>query len=163
MLTWSTATELNNKGFEIEKSSDGQSFANLAFIQGKGNSSNTNSYNYTDNKIVSGSNYYRLKQIDIDGNSKYSSIIRLDFKKFDWAIFGNPVTSNSWVQLQLAKTSTVALQVISIDGKVIKTINKGTIAQGTYSIPLLLDNAASGMYLLRLIVDDQVYTKNITK
>ena len=163
LLTWSTATELNNKGFEIEKSSDGQSFADLAFVQGQGNSSITNTYNYTDNKIVSGSNYYRLKQVDIDGNSKYSAIIRLDFKKFDWAVFGNPVTTNSWVQLQLAKTSRVALQVIAIDGKIIKTINKGNIAQGTYSIPLSLDNAASGMYILRLIVDDQVYTKKITK
>ena len=162
-LNWSTATEINNKGFEVEKSMDGQTFNDLAFVDGHGNSSLVNNYSYIDNKVLSGYNYYRLKQIDIDGKLNYSSTIRLDFKNFDWAIIGNPVTSNSWIQLQLTSKSKVAIQIISIDGKVMKTINKGTIDEGTYSIPLQLGNVPAGIYIVRLIAGNQVFSKKIVR
>ncbi|MEP6948670.1 MAG: T9SS type A sorting domain-containing protein [Ginsengibacter sp.] len=163
LLSWSTATELNNKGFEVEKSTDGRTFKGMGFVNGAGNLSLVNHYNYTDIKVLSGYNYYRLKQEDIDGHFGYSSVIRLDFKYFDWAIFGNPVTTNSWIQLQLAKTSNVAIQIFSIEGKVIQTINKGTISQGTYSIPLNLGNAPSGIYIVKLITDNQSFSKKVIK
>jgi hypothetical protein len=163
LLTWSTSQELNNKGFEVEKSYDGQTFTGIGFVNGAGNSSVVNTYNYTDLKVQSGSNYYRLRQEDIDGNFNYSSIIRLDFKQFSWAIFGNPVTSNSWIQLQLTKTSNVAIQVYSIDGKIINTINKGYISAGTYSIPLNLGSAPAGIYIVKLVSDNQIFSKKIIK
>jgi hypothetical protein len=162
-LSWSTATEINNKGFEVQKSSDGQTFAAIGFVAGKGTSSLINNYNYNDIKILSGSNYYRLKQVDIDGNFNYSSTIRLDFKNFDWAIFGNPVTSNSWIQLQVAKTSNITFQVYTIDGKLVKTINKGTVSEGTYSVPLNLGNAPSGIYIVKLVSDNQIFSKKVVK
>ena len=162
-LTWSTATEINNKGFEVEKSSDGQSFAGIGFVRGNGTSSLVNNYKFTDIKVLSGSNYYRLKQVDIDGNFNYSSTIRLDFKNFDWAIFGNPISSNSWIQLQVAKTSNIAFQVYTIDGRLVKTINKGTVSEGTYSVPLNLGNAASGIYIVKLVSDNQIFSKKIIK
>jgi hypothetical protein len=163
LLNWSTAAELNNKGFEVEKSADGQTFTGIGFVRGNGNSSLVNNYNYTDIKVLSGYNYYRLKQVDIDGNFNYSSTIRLDFKNFDWAIFGNPVTSCSWMQLQLDRKANVAIQIISIDGKVIQAINKGNIPEGTYSIPLTLGNAPSGTYIVKLILDNQSFSKTIIK
>ncbi len=162
-LTWSTASEFNNKGYEVQKSTDGFNFSAINFVQGKGNSSVENSYSFIDKKVLAGNNFYRLKQIDIDGNSKYSSTIRLDFKHFDWAIFGNPISSNSWVQLQLAKTAKVAIKIISLDGKIIKTINKGSIGMGTYSIPLSLDNVSAGTYIVRLLVDDESFIKKVIK
>ncbi|MBA2249330.1 MAG: T9SS type A sorting domain-containing protein [Chitinophagaceae bacterium] len=163
LLSWSTATEINNKGFEIEKSMDGRSFTGIGFVQGNGTSSRVNKYGYVDNKVLSGFNYYRLKQVDIDGKFNYSSTIRLDFKNFGWTIFGNPVLSNSWIQLQLAKTSNVVIQVLSVDGKVIKSIDKGTIPEGTYSIPLNLNNISSGIYIVKLVADNQIYSKEIIK
>ena len=163
ILKWSTSSEYNNKGFEVEKSADGHIFTDIGFVQGNGNSSVVNNYNYTDRKILSGNNYYRLKQIDIGGRSNYSSIISLDFKNFAWSIFGNPVTSNSWVQLQLAKTSNVTIKIIAADGRVIKIINKGNIVKGTYSIPLSLGNLSSGLYVVRLMVDKTNFSKTIIK
>jgi hypothetical protein len=162
-LTWSTATEFNNKGFEVQKSADGQSFAGIGFVEGNGTSSLVNNYNYTDIKVLSGSNYYRLKQVDIDGHFDYSSTIRLDFKHFDWAIFGNPISTNSWIQLQVAKTSNIAFQVYTIDGRLVKTINKGTVSEGTYSVPLNLGNAAAGIYIVKLVSDNQIFSKQIIK
>ena len=162
-LHWSTATELNNKGFEVEKSIDGSLFSSIGFVIGNTNSSLTNNYSYTDNKVLSGFNYYRLKQVDMDGNFRYSSTIRLDFKNFDWAIMGNPVTSNTWIQLQLAKTSVVDMQVISADGRMVKSIHKGKMDLGTYSMPLNAGNLAPGTYFVRLIIDKVRFMKKIIK
>ncbi len=162
-LTWSTANEFNNKGFEVQRSSDGINFSNLNFVQGKGNAAVVNTYYYIDDKVVTGNNYYRLKQIDIDNNSKYSPIIQLDFKSFKWAIFGNPLSSKTRVQLQLAKTTKVVIQIISIDGKVIETIDKGILGAGSYSIPLAPGNMRPGMYEVRLLTEGQSFFKRIIK
>jgi hypothetical protein len=120
-----------------------------------------NNYSYTDTKVQSGSNYYRLKQIDLDGKFSYSSVIKIEYSSFKWAILGNPVTNNSWVQLQLDKTANVSLQVISINGQTIKTINKGTITAGTYSIQLNLPNTTTNMYIVRLVVNGENFSKKI--
>ena len=162
-LTWSTATEVSNKGFEVQKSSDGQRFAGIGFVAGSGTSSLVNNYNFTDIKVLSGSNYYRLKQVNIDGSFNYSSTIRLDFKKFGWAIFGNPVSSSSWIQLQVAKTSNIVFQIFTVDGRLVKTINKGTVSEGTYSVPLNFGNAPSGIYIVKLVSGNQMFSKEIIK
>ncbi|MFS8083447.1 MAG: hypothetical protein ACMG51_08350, partial [Ginsengibacter sp.] len=110
LLTWSTATEINNKGFELQKSMDGQTFTDIGFMAGHGNSSQVHNYSYTDEKVLSGSNYYRLKQIDMDGRFTYSSIIKLDYTKFGWAVLGNPSSNNSWVQVQMDKSANIIVQ-----------------------------------------------------
>jgi hypothetical protein len=162
VLNWSTTDEVNNKGFDVEKSADGQTFADIGFVAGHGNTPGINNYTFSDPKLISGDNYYRLKQIDFDGNSMYSSIIKLEFSNFAWSILGN-LSGNSSVQLQLDKQYNIALQVISLSGTVIQTINKGNLTQGTYSIPLNLSNASSGMYIVRLIANDQNFSKKIIK
>ncbi len=162
-LNWSTAAEINNKGFEVQKSMDGETFAPIGFIKGAGNSSGINNYSFSDPKLLSGADYYRLKQIDFDDKFIYSSTIKLNYSKFDWTISGNPVNNDSWMQLQLDKASNVFVQVFSINGKIIQTINKGNIPEGTYSIPLNLRNAGSGMYVVRLVINNKAYSKKIIK
>jgi hypothetical protein len=162
-LNWSTATEINNNGFEVQKSMNGQTFSRIGFVTGAGNSSLINNYSYTDAKVLSGSNYYRLKQIDLDGRFTYSPVIKLNNSKFEWAVMGNPVNSNSWVQLQLDKTANVSLQIIAINGEIIKTINKGIISAGTYSILLNLPEITTNIYVVRLIVNGEAFSKKIIK
>lgn len=82
ILTWSTATEFNNKGFEVQRSNDSKNFYDMGFVNEHNNSSEINTYTYTDVKVAGGSNYYRLKQIDNDGKFTYSSVIKLDYSKF---------------------------------------------------------------------------------
>ncbi|MFS8083448.1 MAG: T9SS type A sorting domain-containing protein [Ginsengibacter sp.] len=163
LLSWSTANEINNKGFEVQKSMDGQTFNDIGFVAGHGNSSQLHNYNYTDVKVLSGSNYYRLKQIDMDGRITYSSIIKLDYTKFGWAVLGNPSSNNSWVQVQMDKSANIIVQVVGMNGSVIQNTNEGKIEAGTYSIPLHLNNVSSGIYVLRLIVDGKSYSKEIIK
>ena len=163
VLNWSTASELNNKGFEVQLSHDNKNFSAIGFVAGNGNTSAISQYSFMDDsKMLSGSNYYRLKQIDNDGNYKYSNVVKLDFKRSSWNIFGNP-SKNPSIQLQTDAQSNVAVQIVSLNGQVIQTINKGTLAAGTYNIPLNLTNAAHGTYIVRLTIDKDVFTKKIVQ
>lgn len=162
VLDWRTASELNNKGFEVQRRTDARTFSDIGFVTGHGTTSMVNDYTFSDPKLVSGNNYYRLKQIDLDGKYSYSSTINLQFNKFDWAILGNP-SSNMWMQLQLDKMHNVSVQIISLQGIVLQTINKGNIGVGTYSIPLDMSHFARGMYIVKLMVDGNSYSKNILK
>ena len=81
-LLWSTASELNNRGFEIERSiNDNDNFVTVGFVDGKGNSTEINYYSFTDNPQLSGVNqiYYRLKQVDFDGTFSYSDIVNVSY------------------------------------------------------------------------------------
>jgi len=78
LLTWQTATEKNNEGFEIEHSIDGRTWDNIGFTYGNGTSNELNSYEFIHELPVSGINYYRLKQIDFDGQFEYSHIVNVE-------------------------------------------------------------------------------------
>jgi hypothetical protein len=163
LLTWSTANEINNKGFDVELSHDNKTFSSIGFVAASKTSAGVNNYSFTDAKLLSGSSYYRLKQIDNDGASRYSTVVKLDFSKFAWNIFGNPSVSNTFIQLQTETQSNVSVQVISVNGKVIQVISKGNLAQGTYNIPLNLTNAPHGIYVVRLLIDKNSYTKKLMR
>ncbi len=165
LLKWTTTNEINNKGFDVERSADGQVFNPIGFLAGQNNSGIENNYTYTDAKPVNGVNYYRLKQIDQDGRFTYSSIIQLKnvIADFAWSIYPNPVVDNGWMQVQLPNAAKVSVQVISSTGNIISMIDKGTLQTGTYSIPLNLNTAAKGIYVVKLIVDNKTYSKTIVK
>jgi hypothetical protein len=162
ILNWATADEINNKGFEVQLSHDNRNFSSVGFVPAQQNKSGVNKYSFTDNNLLSGSNYYRLKQVDNDGNYKYSVVVKLDLKKFDWTILGNP-SSNTLVQIQTEKTCSVALQIVSMTGKTIQIINKGNLPAGTTTVPLNLQNAAHGVYIIKLLVDNESYSKQLLR
>ena len=165
LLKWTTSNEINNKGFDVERSTDGQVFTTIGFVAGQNNSGVDNNYTYTDVKPVNGVNYYRLKQIDNDGRTSYSSIIQLKnvIADFAWSVYPNPIVNVGWMQIQLPNAAKVSVQVISGSGSIITMIDKGTLQTGTYSIPLNLDKAAKGMYIVKLMVDNKTYSKTIVK
>lgn len=92
LLEWQTANEINNEGFEIQKSKDGISWDMIEFVKGNGNSSVLNTYTSLDRTPNQGSNYYRLKQMDIDGRFEYSNIAVVDFNNrlSNVELFPNP-------------------------------------------------------------------------
>ena len=165
LLKWTTTNEINNKGFDVERSADGQVFNPISFVAGQNNSNIENNYTYTDVKPVNGTNYYRLKQIDNDGKFTYSGIIQLKnvIADFAWSVYPNPVVDNGWMQVQLPNAAKVSVQVISSTGNIISMIDKGTLQTGTYSIPLNLNSVAKGIYIVKLIVDNKTYSKTIVK
>ncbi len=164
LLKWTTTNEVNNKGFDVERSADGQVFSPIGFVAGQ-NQAGDNDYTFTDVKPLTGVNYYRLKQIDNDGKFSYSSIIQLknDISEFVWNVYPNPIVNEGWMQIQLPKAARVAVQVVSSNGSLISQIDKGTLQTGSYSIPLNLDKAAKGTYIIKLMVDTKTYNKTVVK
>ena len=67
LLEWKTATELNNNGFEVQRKAAGSEFATIGFVKGQGTTTNQNEYSYIDKDLVDGKYFYRLKQIDYNG------------------------------------------------------------------------------------------------
>lgn len=80
LLQWSTATEINSKNFEVQRSADGKEFKTIGVVQAKGNSTNQTNYSFTDAVPINGINYYRLKQVDVNGKFEYTNIIQVNFK-----------------------------------------------------------------------------------
>lgn len=164
-LKWSTANESNNKGFDVERSIDGQHFSAIGFVAGHGSSANVNNYSYNDNsKLLSSNIYYRLKQTDLDGKYTYSKTIHLTQEnKFGWIVYPNPAVTDTWLTLNLPNNAKVTVQVASANGKILQAVDKGTLTPGTYSLPLSLNNVAHGTYFVKLIVDNKTYTQTIIK
>lgn len=92
-LNWATASEINNEGFAIQRSTNGVGFEEIAFVNGNGTTSEEHFYNYTDTAPELGINYYRLKQVDYDGGYEYSDIISVQVDGGSaYSIYPNPTT-----------------------------------------------------------------------
>lgn len=90
-LRWQTGNEINNLRFEIERSDKGVSFTKIGEVAGAVNSSSTTEYSFIDNTPISGINYYRLKQVDIDERSEYSRIVAVENTTREFSVYPNPV------------------------------------------------------------------------
>ncbi len=90
-LNWQTGVELNNAFFVIEHSADGNNFTAIATINSQGITSTGFEYIYTDVNAVTGKNYYRLVQTDLDGTKTFSGIILIKTSEREWAVYPNPV------------------------------------------------------------------------
>ncbi len=129
-LIWQTASEVDNKGFEIQRSRAMKTWETLYFVEGSGTSVVINSYKFIDERPLYGTNYYRLKQIDFDGSYEYSDALSVDFNNRDikpFQLYPNPVTNGELIlsfHKDFNETSTFALY--SPTGQLIlkrKTIN----------------------------------------
>jgi len=91
-MEWTTASESNNAGFEIQQSKDGVYFQKIGWIDGAGNSTEKKRYTFTDKNPNRGKNYYRLQQLDYDGEMEYSTVVSLTTASNDISIYPNPVS-----------------------------------------------------------------------
>ncbi|MFZ1731823.1 MAG: T9SS type A sorting domain-containing protein [Bacteroidota bacterium] len=155
-LRWNTATEKNNYGFEIERSIDGKNWSMVASVEGFGNSNSPKSYSHND--AVDGLNgtvSYRLKQVDRDGTTDYSSTVMV--KIADAAIvsitdaYPNPFNPTTIVNFTLIETANVRLALYDITGREVKTIiDNAPLSAGTHSQTINADGLPSGRYMVVL-------------
>lgn len=147
-LKWNTLTELNNRGFDVLRSSDGVSWSSIGYVNSKadnGNSTTIVEYNFTDNAPLSGKNYYCIKQTDKDGRVKYSPIRSLNFGDHLPAlrIYPNPVRSGFTVEGLKGATTIRLINMIgqivnttTTTGETVKYISVSHVPKGVYSLQI---------------------------
>ena len=153
-LKWSTATELNNSGFEIERSSESSTWEKIGFVAGSGSSSEYRFYNYEDNKLNPGIYYYRLKQLDYDGTFEYSNEIQVEVATlFDFALeqnYPNPFNPNTNIRFSVPQNSLVNIKVYNIVGQEVEELINENKSAGKYDITFNSKGLASGIYLVKM-------------
>lgn len=164
-LSWSTATETNNRGFEVERSINGN-FEVIGFVAGRGTTTEKQSYSFIDNNPAAGIIRYRLKQIDFDGTYSYSSVIEVDFKTpttFDLAQnYPNPFNPTTTIRYSIANAVNVSLVIYNTLGEEVMTlVNNQFTEPGVYNVVFDASNLASGTYIYRLTAGDFVMTKKM--
>ena len=165
-LKWSTATEVNNYGFEVQRSIQIDKWDVLGFVEGHGNSNSQKEYNFIDTEISSsGIYYYRLKQIDNDGAYEFSNQIEVNFNvpdNFELSQnYPNPFNPSTTISFNLPKSGVVTLRVYNLMGEEVKTLVEGYREAGIYKVNFNAEELASGMYLYRLNTNGFTETKKL--
>jgi hypothetical protein len=164
-LNWATASETNNKGFEIQRMLEHESeFKSIAWVDGQGNSTATIYYEDKDNNSYSGTSYYRLKQLDFDGSFAYSEIKAVEGQKIhqDIRIFPNP--ANDYINIQILESIQQAqLKLYDSKGALVRHL---TIQVQPNELIRLhqLDQLPAGIYILNIQTDTgNNYTKTFER
>ena len=165
-LSWMTATELNNSGFKVERTTAEENWTELGFIQGHGTTSETQTYSFIDKDLPAGTYSYRIKQIDFDGSYKYYNLNE-DVEiaaPISYALsqnYPNPFNPTTTIKYSVPVDGFVNIAVFNVLGEkvanVVNTIHKA----GNYELTFDATNLASGMYIYRMESGNYVSVKKM--
>lgn len=155
-LNWSTATELNNSGFQIERS-NGSAYQVVGFVAGHGTTTEAVNYSFVDQNVESGTYTYRLKQVDLDGTFEYSNTIEVEVlgvKEFALGQnYPNPFNPSTTINFSLAVDSKVSLKIFDVLGQEVATLINGQMAAGSQKVSFDASSLNSGVYFYRIDAD----------
>jgi len=167
-LKWETATEVNNYGFEVERSvvknqtansknqinKEDRSWEKIGFIEGAGNSNSPKKYSFVDKNLTGGSHFvYRLKQVDVDGSFEYSEAIEIEVLPVKYELdqnYPNPFNPTTTIKFSLPQAGKVRLDVYNLLGELVTTLVNKNFEAGFQSVQFNASNLASGIYIYRL-------------
>lgn len=173
ILSWETATETNNKEFEIERSltqtlSKGEGFniwKVIGFVNGNGTTTQKQFYSFIDNPSKDGNYFYRIKQVDFDGSFKYSDEIEVNFQNIaNFTLlqnYPNPFNPTTTISYQVPRTNHVLLKIFDALGSEIAILVNEIKPAGTHEITFDASGLPSGLYLYRMIANDQTFTRKM--
>ncbi len=165
VLNWSTATEINNQMFEIERRSEEGQFFTIGYVEGYGTTTEPQEYSYMDNSVGTGIYYYRLKQIDYDGSFEYSDIVEVEVTApIEFALhqnYPNPFNPSATINYQIPELSNVTLKVYDVLGNVIETLVNEEKQSGIYNVEFDATGLSSGIYLYRLQAGNFIESKKM--
>jgi predicted esterase len=151
IVSWTTAMEENNRYFIVQRSLDGKQFANIDTTAPAGRSGGGASYSYTDNNASAGVDFYRLVQVDLDGNATYFDVLKVNLVPGNayFRISPNPAKGPVYLEMANAVTGTLQVNLSDIQGRTLRTwnfnkqglswtqsIDPGSLPPGTYIISI---------------------------
>ena len=173
-LYWTTATETNNHGFEIQrthlsprsiKGGKEGGWEKIGYMAGYGTTTEARAYSYTDSKVAAGTYTYRLKQIDFNGSVDYSDEISVEIiKPLEYVLeqnYPNPFNPSTKIRFQISDIGFVSLKVYDIIGKEIATLVNEVISPGGYEYEFDATNFTSGMYFYKMRAGSFIETKKM--
>jgi hypothetical protein len=160
MITWTTVSETNNDHFELERGINAYTFEKIMDIEGAGNSTAALNYHYLDANHVPGINYYRLKQVDYNGEYSYSSIISIDNTGSENTFimaYPNP-TTESFVHLKFSD-NIKAISIYNVIGE--EVFHSSDLSSDTN---MMVNILAKGIYILKAVsADNKLISTKFTK
>jgi len=157
LVSWATASEINNDFFVVERSYDGQSFEQVGFVKGAGTDNTRNDYEFIDDNFLPKKNlYYRLVQMDFDGTSSTSEIdvVKFEMDEITAQLVPNLVTSKTTISFSHDLRSETTYFVFNITGTIFK---QGKIPTGINSFELDIDDLTGGTYFIKLVDNKSYY------
>ena len=157
VLSWITASELNNQGFYIEKSINIMNWETIGFVNGKGTTTESSSYSFVDRRITDLKVYYRLKQLDYDGSFTYTKIIEIEIPVNNFSLsqnFPNPANPSTNILYSVPVQTEVKINLYSVNGEIVKQILNEKKDKGIYNITVNLNELATGVYFYRMITSN---------
>lgn len=163
-LEWSTATETNNSGFDIEKLV-GTEWQQIGFVEGAGTTTEAKNYNFVETGVQSGNHSYRLKQIDHDGSFEYSAIVEVfvtPAASYNLSQnYPNPFNPSTTIAFTIVKPAKVQVAVYNTIGKKVAVLTNKYYEAGSHSLRFDASELPSGIYFYRLQADNFVETKKM--
>jgi hypothetical protein len=162
-LYWTTATEQNNLGFEVQRSSKDKEFSILGFVEGNGTTAEQQSYNFSDRNLNTGKYYYRLKQVDYDGSFEYSNMVEVEINPSSFSLsqnYPNPFNPSTMIKYSIPTSEFVTLKVFDVLGTEVATLVNKKKPAGGYEVEFN-GKYSSGVYFYKLQVGSFVETKKM--
>ena len=166
LLKWTTASEVNNHGFEIQRSIDNNDFSTIGFVQGHGTTTEPQVYSYIDKELDNGKYSYRLKQIDFGGQFEYSDEIEVEVNgPLTFALeqnYPNPFNPSTNIKYSVPENGFVKLSIYNLVGEEVSVLVNGQVEAGFYEVTFNAANLPSGAYFYRLQAGNSVQIKKMT-
>ncbi len=165
ILSWSTATELNNHGFEIQRSMQGGEFFTVGFVNGKGTTTEQQNYSFADRNFEDGNYYYRLKQVDYNGSYDYSDVVEIEWRAFNSYLleqnFPNPFNPTTKIGFGIKDKSNVKITILNAIGEEVAVALNEEREAGYHQVEFNAASLPSGVYFYRLQAGNFIETKKM--
>lgn len=166
-LDWKTASETNNQHYTVQRSADAVSFADIAVVDGAGNTSSLQTYRFLDTAPLDGISYYRLKQSDQDGTFTNSKIVTVRLNgetDRELTVYPNPVTNHITLKVAGKMTTAKSLKYEIIGQNGVKLYSgKGTLSEINKNVDRVLPSVKSGVYMISISGADETHVFRFVK